>query len=327
MGDRHNVPTVTGVIYVVIIALWAAVLIPIWLRRHDQISEVRSTARFSSAMKTLGGRGNLQYASGHDDYDMHDSFPTSSHQTNRSTASRSTASRSTTNQRRAEARRPDAEARMMRDEGSRSVQRRDVPETRHLEREGLDPTYERELIRRAAATRRAMVLGSLTALLLVGLLLAIIGVLPRWVPILTAVPVVAFVLATALTASSRSTARPQERRRHADRPVPQRRADVVEEAQVDDWESWNAWDDDESWDALPTTLPTYVSAPRATAVPRGIDKAHEGEWTGEAMVETARTMRHRPMSAPLADAGEIDFSAETTEIPAVTYDDRRAANQ
>ena len=45
---------VTGLIYVVIIALWAAVLIPIWLRRHDQISEVRSTARFSSAMKTLG---------------------------------------------------------------------------------------------------------------------------------------------------------------------------------------------------------------------------------------------------------------------------------
>ncbi len=44
----------TGLIYVVIIALWAAVLIPIWLRRHDQISEVRSTARFSSAMKSLG---------------------------------------------------------------------------------------------------------------------------------------------------------------------------------------------------------------------------------------------------------------------------------
>ena len=47
----------TGLIYVVIIALWAAVLIPIWLRRHDQISEVRSTARFSSAMKSLSGPG------------------------------------------------------------------------------------------------------------------------------------------------------------------------------------------------------------------------------------------------------------------------------
>lgn len=54
----------TGVIYVVIIALWAAVLIPIWLRRHDQISEVRSTARFSSAMKTLGGRGQVRFADG-----------------------------------------------------------------------------------------------------------------------------------------------------------------------------------------------------------------------------------------------------------------------
>ena len=52
----------TGLIYVVIIALWAAVLIPIWLRRHDQISEVRSTARFSSAMNKLGSQGQVQYA-------------------------------------------------------------------------------------------------------------------------------------------------------------------------------------------------------------------------------------------------------------------------
>jgi len=29
---------VTGLIYVVIIGLWAAVLIPIWLKRQDQVS-------------------------------------------------------------------------------------------------------------------------------------------------------------------------------------------------------------------------------------------------------------------------------------------------
>ena len=43
----------TGLIYVVIIALWAAVLIPIWLRRHDQVSQTRSTQKFSTAMKSL----------------------------------------------------------------------------------------------------------------------------------------------------------------------------------------------------------------------------------------------------------------------------------
>ena len=42
----------------VIIGLWAAVLIPIWLKRQDQVSEVRSTARFSSAMRSLGDRAD-----------------------------------------------------------------------------------------------------------------------------------------------------------------------------------------------------------------------------------------------------------------------------
>lgn len=43
----------TGLIYVVIIALWAAVLIPMWLRRQDQSSEVRSTTQFTAAMQSL----------------------------------------------------------------------------------------------------------------------------------------------------------------------------------------------------------------------------------------------------------------------------------
>ncbi len=43
----------TGLIYVVIIALWAAVLIPMWLRRQDQSSEVRSTTQFTVAMQSL----------------------------------------------------------------------------------------------------------------------------------------------------------------------------------------------------------------------------------------------------------------------------------
>ena len=50
----------TGLIYVVIIGLWAAVLIPIWLKRQDQVSEVRSTARFSSAMRSLGDRADTK---------------------------------------------------------------------------------------------------------------------------------------------------------------------------------------------------------------------------------------------------------------------------
>jgi hypothetical protein len=273
-------------IYVVIIALWAAVLIPIWLKRHDQISEVRSTARFSSAMKTLGGRAP-------------------------------------------------AEAPMPSHEPMTRTRRSDRSETgmdnRHLSyqaHEGMDRDYERELVRRAAATRRAIVLGSLTAVLLVSLILAVVGVLPRWVPILAALPVVAFVLATAMTASARSA----PARRSAPAPAPRRQAPatapVSSAAAEDDWENWNAWDDDEeSWDAVPTTLPTYVSAPRASAVPREIDRSHPGEWTGQAMVDAARAMRSRPQEPAMASAGHVDHGAETTEIPVVAYESPRAANQ
>ena len=107
--DALTLRSVTGLIYLVIIALWAAVLIPVWLRRHDQISEVRSTARFSSAMNSLGGRQQ-------DPYVMEMAAPPR--------------------------RSRDAEMPMTR-------------QANDARRYGLDPTYERELIRQAASTRRA----------------------------------------------------------------------------------------------------------------------------------------------------------------------------
>ena len=66
-----------------------------------------------------------------------------------------------------------------------------------------------------------------------------------------------------------------------------------------------------------------------SSVPRGIDRAHPGEWTGEAMVETARAMRSRPRSTPLTDPADIDHGAMTAEIPAVgdEYIERRAVNE
>ena len=293
----------TGLIYVVIIALWAAVLIPIWLRRHDQISEVRSTARFSSAMKSLGSQGQVQYAT--------DSYALDGHAMDMALPPMRSTER---------------EARMPRTTTTRPTAARPA--------EGLDPDYERELVRQAAATRRALVLGALTVILLVTLVLAIVAVLPRWAPVLAALPVVGFVLAASMTASARSdarpSARPARRTSRATEAEPAGRAAPAASARADDdWETWNAWDDEDSWEAVPQTLPTYVSAPRASAVPRGIDRAHPGEWTGEAMVETARAMRSRPRSAPLADPADIDHGAMTAEIPVVgeEYNERRAVNE
>lgn len=47
----------TGLVYLIVIALWALILVPRWLRRHDRNAELRSSMRFDRAMKTLSRRG------------------------------------------------------------------------------------------------------------------------------------------------------------------------------------------------------------------------------------------------------------------------------
>lgn len=46
----------SGLIYGAIVVVWAAVLVPMWLRRHDEIHELRSVDRFSRAMRILSRR-------------------------------------------------------------------------------------------------------------------------------------------------------------------------------------------------------------------------------------------------------------------------------
>ena len=160
----------TGLIYLVIIALWAAVLIPMWLRRHDQISEVRSTARFSSAMRSLGSHEQPTFAMempGIPAYSM--SSPAND---------------------------PFEEAPLARSTSSSRTSQAD---------------QRREEAHRQAATRRAIVLGILTGVVLVTLIAAFLGFAPKWAPILAALPAIAFVVATALTASERTSARPAAR--------------------------------------------------------------------------------------------------------------------
>ena len=49
-----------------------------------------------------------------------------------------------------------------------------------------------------------------------------------------------------------------------------------------------------TWKAVPTTLPTYVSNPKASKVPRVVDLTSPGrQWTGAAMVQRARRERQQ----------------------------------
>lgn len=53
---------------------------------------------------------------------------------------------------------------------------------------------------------------------------------------------------------------------------------------------------DGTWDATQSPLPSYVTAPPASAVPRRIDTATPGAWTGSAMVERAQREKARAES-------------------------------
>lgn len=258
----------TGLIYVVIIALWVAVLVPIWLKRHDQVSEVRSTARFHHAMQSLAGH-------------------------------------------------PDAHA----PSRTATLTRRYAPAERDMAR---TPYASLTPAQQSMAKRRAIILGSLTALLAITLILAIVSVAPKWLPIIFAALVAAFIIASAMTASQRAqSATARERIARPRRDLHEEMQDVLAATAPaeDDWETWNAWDDEDGWEAVPQTLPTYVNAPRASAIPRPIDRSRPGEWTGEAMVETARSMRrHRPTFE------DVDAKASTAEIP-VVRPERRVVNE
>ena len=52
------------------------------------------------------------------------------------------------------------------------------------------------------------------------------------------------------------------------------------------------------WDAVPATLPTYVSKPRASKVPRVVDLTEpSGGWDGRAMLRAAAQERDRARRA------------------------------
>lgn len=265
----------TGLIYVVIIGLWAAVLIPMWLRRHDQISEVRSTARFSSAMRTLG-----------------------------------------------------------RDSRGRTIKA---------------PMGGSTQATADASRRRLTVLAVLVITLLVTSGMYLMAMVPVAVPVIAGIALLGFLAAMFLTARARRTAgsmrvtyredlespeqevarRSRQRQEHAR----SRREGMTVREELEEFENWDPWAEDEdadSWQAVPTTLPTYVSKPRATSVPRGIERAHGGEWNGQKMVSAAREMRRPRITVEdLEDEryGVIPTAADldsTHEIPAVRQS--RAAN-
>ncbi len=290
----------TGLIYVVIIGLWAAVLIPIWLRRHDQISEVRSTARFSSAMRSLG-------------------------KNNGAGSSAST-------------------------RGSRYSNVAFDPRVRARE----TAAKRRAIIMGVLAAALAVTLG-------LAIVSVVPRWAPIVLAVVVLSYVIAAAATSSRRSAGVPVAQRRERsaekyddvrpayedlddyrdiaysdqvaevaypRTRGVRPASKRSRDAQIAAAMDDFVSWDPWEGEEeqqaaegAWSAVPTTLPTYVNSPRATRVRRPIER--DRDWSGEAMVEAARTMRRPRVTVDdLADdsyesrpSSSSSAADDTAELP------------
>lgn len=289
--------------------MWAVVLVPMWLRKHDENNESRSVDRFSRALGSLSSRL--------DRGDRHDGADTVV------IAARGKV--------------PAGRAVLMpgRPAGAQDHQ---VTVFGSARATGARP-------RRAvgpATRRRRLIVGSL----LVTLLVLVAGLLHR-VP-LWAAAVPALITMGLLVTARRQVARTAEMgRRRARRTVLSEAARLAEAerlraaragaARVDagaarsDVAAEPAFASPappavaDSWDAVPTTLPTYVTAPAATRVPRVIDRTTPGSWSGAAMLDQARSTRHEE---PADDSGmrvesfEISVPRERERPAAPTYAER-----
>jgi hypothetical protein len=238
------------------IGMWAIVLVPMWLRRHDRSQESKSADRFARAMGTLR-RGDAGAAARQREVLM-PGRPT-------------------------------------------SVRRAEVTVTGPLEAQ--TPAAQ-------AAARRRRVLAVLAGLLVVWTVVVVLHRVPTWTLAVPALVVVGFLVVARRQVSLAADIRRRQERRatlaeaaraaearsgavdgHArrggrsvetsarvEREAPTRSEVPVEHVMVDK----------RSWNAVPTTLPTYVTAPRATSVPRVIDLTTPGSWSGAAMMEQAR---------------------------------------
>jgi len=252
------VPSGSGLLYAAIIGMWALVLVPMWLRRHDEAQESKSADRFARAMGTLR-RGDVGSVGG--------------------------------------------------SSGTREVLMPGRPSSVRATQVTVTGPVTELTPAAAAAARRRRVLAVLGVLLSVWLVLALLHVVPRWTVTVPLVLVVGFLVVArrqvALAADLRrrqarrvtlaEAARAADARYGAGEGRARRGGRVVAPAPVTEQmpvahievpiERVAVGD---SWNAVPTTLPTYVTAPRATTMPRVIDLTTPGSWTGAAMVEQAR---------------------------------------
>ncbi|MER7949106.1 gephyrin-like molybdotransferase receptor GlpR [Streptomyces sp. NPDC096079] len=342
----------SGLIYAVIVGAWAAYLVPMWLRRQDELNEARPTERFSTAIRLLSGRAGMErrYAKELKQRDRTAEGPTPDVD-------------------------PDAETEHL---SSVDVRAFSAPAARteaRLELPEPDPepapkpaaaarpapgAAERARRGKVLARRRRTTTLLFAAFTLGAVVAAVGGVAFLWAPAVPALLLSAYIVHLRIQERRRfvyvmdrrraeaAAARLRESRRPVPTPEPEadpapmapavspqeadRRA-LVEQTDHAEWvdqqrERGPARGD--SWDPVPVPLPTYVTAPVAPRATSGIDITDPETWSA-ARSSTAADPTPAPSPAPRQRATPPRRGREGGRTPLFDQyadDDRpRAANE
>lgn len=347
----------SGLIYAVIVGAWAAYLVPMWLRRQDELNEARPTERFSTAIRLLSGRAGMErrYArelqeraageSGSDDADPDVTTESPSSVDVRSFAMSPT-------------------------DPPTARQERTAPPARPA-RPAAGPSAERARRTKALARRRRTTVLLFLAFTLGAIVAAVGGLGFLWAPAAPALLLSTYIVylrtqerrrfaftmdrrraevaAQRLreTRSRRPGAgaveqdAPADDRRHPEpEPAPAvsaqeagRRA-LVEQTDHAEWvdqQRERGRVQGDSWEPVPVPLPTYVTAPVAPRAPGSIDLGAPDTWSSARSSSVAEPASDEPPAPPRDRGAAARRSRERGRTPLFDQyeeEDRpRAANE
>lgn len=307
----------SGLIYAAIALLWAAVLIPMWLRSHDTSTQNRSAERFGQAMRVLSRKSGAE-----DEPDVADANALKRRKPSR--------------HKRPE---PERDRTVSAEQPTRPRRQVSAPRARPA--------------RRSIAQRRARTLFALLGAAAFMGLLAAVGLLPMWAPVPFVVLVVAFTVHLRTQAMRAEAVRRNRREPRAELPSRSRPAEAprraAQAANEPAWTRWRtgfaagpsravvvetkamgattnveaesdyepavAFEDDEAWRPNPLPLPTYVTAPKAMRPIRVIDLTTPGAWSSGRVLDEDATPDEDLLAAEVA-ADELDALLEHEAAPA-----------
>ncbi|WP_030216913.1 divisome protein SepX/GlpR [Streptomyces bikiniensis] len=339
----------SGLIYAVIVGAWAAYLVPMWLRRQDELNEARPTERFSTAIRLLSGRAGMErrYAKELKERDRTAQGPTPDVDPDAATEHLSS-----------------VDVRAFSAPAARTEARLELPDRAPDRDPEPAPGAGRGAAERARrgkvlARRRRTTIVLFLAFTL-GAVVAAVGGLPfLWAPAVPALLLSAYIVHLRIQERRRfvyvmdrrraeaAAARLRESRRPAPTPEPEAdqapaTAPAVSPQEADrralveqtDHAEWVDQQRDrgpargDSWDPVPVPLPTYVTAPVAPRASSGVDITDPETWSAARSSTAADPApAPAPRKRPAAPRRDRDHG-RTPLFDQYADDDRpRAANE